>query len=113
MQVDQDVPMVVTPAPSSPESIAVPADLDRLLSHYDSVGLPQSLADLGLADLDFQCILAHMAQDKKVKNGRLTFILARGIGEAFITQDVSEDEVLAVLAARRGSAPLAGRRVEA
>ena len=89
------------------------ADLDRLLSHYDSMGLPQSLADLGLADLDPQRILAHMAQDKKVKDGRLTFILARGIGEAFITQDVAEDEVLAVLAARRGSAPLAGRRVEA
>ena len=54
-----------------------------------------------------------MGQDKKVKDGRLTFILARGIGKAFITQDVSEDEVLATLAARRGSAPVAGRRLEA
>ena len=98
---------------SCDKGLCPPADLDRLLSHYNSVGLPQSLADLGLDDLDPQRILAHMAQDKKVKDGRLTFILARGIGEAFITQDVAEDEVLAVLAARRGSAPLAGRRVEA
>ena len=89
------------------------AHLDRLLAHYDDVGLPQSLADLGLADIDPQRVLSHMSQDKKVKDGRLTFILARGIGEAFITQDVSEAEVLATLAARRGSAPVAGRRVEA
>ncbi len=89
------------------------ADLERLLGHYDSVGLPQSLADLSLAEIDLERVLAHMGQDKKVKNGRLTFILARGIGQAFITQDVSEAEVLAALAARRGSAPVAERRVGA
>ncbi len=34
-----------------------------------------------------------MGQDKKVRAGRLTLILARGIGEAFITRDVAPDTV--------------------
>ena len=38
-----------------------------------------------------------MAQDKKVIDGQLRFILARGIGEAFVTADVPRDAVLAVL----------------
>ena len=38
-----------------------------------------------------------MHQDKKVKNGKLTFILARGIGKAFVAPDIEEPAVLAVL----------------
>ena len=38
-----------------------------------------------------------MAQDKKVKRGSLTFILARGIGESFIARDVAPDEVRSFL----------------
>ena len=38
-----------------------------------------------------------MAQDKKVSRGRLTFILTRGIGQAFIANDVAPSEVLAFL----------------
>jgi 3-dehydroquinate synthetase len=38
-----------------------------------------------------------MAQDKKVKRGKLTFILARGIGESFIANDVAPDDVRAFL----------------
>ena len=39
-----------------------------------------------------------IAQDKKVKRGKLTFILARGIGEAFVANDVDPAEVRAFLA---------------
>jgi 3-dehydroquinate synthase len=39
----------------------------------------------------------HIAQDKKVKRGRLTFILTRGIGEAFIANDVPPEKVKAFL----------------
>ncbi len=42
--------------------------------------------------------LAAMRQDKKVERGRLTFILARGIGESFIARDVDEASVSAFLA---------------
>ena len=38
-----------------------------------------------------------MAQDKKVKRGKLTFILARAIGESFIAPDVAVDDVRAFL----------------
>ena len=38
-----------------------------------------------------------MGQDKKVTDGKLTFILARGIGQSFITNDVGMADVTAVL----------------
>ena len=38
-----------------------------------------------------------MGQDKKVIDGQLRFILARGIGDAFVTSDVPSDTVLALL----------------
>jgi 3-dehydroquinate synthetase len=41
-----------------------------------------------------------IAQDKKVKRGKLTFILVRGIGEAFVENDVDAAEVRAFLADR-------------
>jgi 3-dehydroquinate synthetase len=39
-----------------------------------------------------------ISQDKKVKRGQLTFILVRGIGQAFVTREVGPDEVRAFLA---------------
>ena len=39
-----------------------------------------------------------IAQDKKVKRGQLTFILVRGIGQAFVARDVEADEVRAFIA---------------
>ena len=41
-----------------------------------------------------------MGQDKKVVDGKLTFILARGIGEAFITRDVDATPLRALLSER-------------
>jgi 3-dehydroquinate synthetase len=41
-----------------------------------------------------------MAQDKKVKRGRLTFILLRGIGQAYVAPDVDPAEVRAFLATK-------------
>ena len=41
--------------------------------------------------------MRHIAQDKKVKRGRLTFILTRGIGQAFIANDVPPEGVKAFL----------------
>ena len=42
-------------------------------------------------------MLEHMRADKKVRGGRLTFILARGIGQAFVCREVEDDDVRAVL----------------
>ncbi len=44
-----------------------------------------------------EALLALMGQDKKVIDGKLRFILARGIGEAFVAEDVPPDLVTALL----------------
>jgi 3-dehydroquinate synthetase len=43
-------------------------------------------------------LMALIAQDKKVRRGKLTFILVRGIGQAFVAPDVDPAEVRAFLA---------------
>ena len=63
-------------------------DAERARRHLQAVGLPTRPADRGLGDIPVSRLLGHMAQDKKVRDGRLTFVLARGIGEAFVTRDV-------------------------
>ncbi len=74
-------------------------DVQRLEEHLRSVSLPASLADIQGEKPDAGMILSHMVHDKKAKDGNLTFILARGLGRAFISTDVPLDVVRAVLAA--------------
>jgi len=70
----------------------------RVEAHLTSVGLPTRLGDIP-GDLPGpEKLLDIMRQDKKEVAGKLTFILVRGIGEAFITRDVAEEDVLAFLA---------------
>ncbi len=65
----------------------------RVQRHLAAVGLPTHLQDIagfrqeGLADAD--ALMALMAQDKKVKRGKLTFILLEQIGRAVIANDVA------------------------
>jgi len=72
-------------------------DAARIKSHLAAVGLPTSLQDIagfsqeGLADAD--TLMALMAQDKKVKRGRLVFILLQAIGRAAIVSDVEPSRV--------------------
>ncbi len=72
-------------------------DATRIEAHLKATGLPTRLRDIPgfLAGADE--ILAAMRQDKKVERGKLTFILARGIGESFIARDVDEAKVSAFL----------------
>jgi 3-dehydroquinate synthase len=73
------------------------ADAARVERHLASVGLPTRLQDIagfaqeGLADAD--ALMALMAQDKKVKRGRLTFILLQAIGRAVVANDVEPARV--------------------
>jgi 3-dehydroquinate synthase len=73
------------------------ADAERATRHLAAVGLPTKLSQVtgGLPDADR--LMDLIAQDKKVKRGKLTFILARGIGEAFIASDIDAAEVRAFL----------------
>jgi len=69
------------------------ADAERVRQHLAAVGLPTHLSEVvgGLPDADR--LMDLISQDKKVKRGRLTFILARGVGGAFIVPDVEAAEV--------------------
>jgi 3-dehydroquinate synthase len=74
-----------------------PAEAARLERHLVDVGLPTRLQDIagfaqeGLADAD--ALMSLMAQDKKVRRGKLTFILLEAIGRAVIARDVDPTRV--------------------
>lgn len=74
-------------------------ETERLRRHLVAMGLPTGVEQIGLPGLTPEVMLHHMRQDKKVTDGRLTFVLARGIGRAFVERDVAEDTVMAMLAA--------------
>ncbi len=75
--------------------LAPAEDADRLRRHLASVGLPSSPLDVEGQAWDAQDLVDRMGSDKKVRDGRLTFILAHGMGKAFVTQDVDRQSVLA------------------
>jgi 3-dehydroquinate synthase len=66
-------------------------------AHLSEMGLKRDLADIPGDLPDADGLLALMAQDKKVVDGRLRFILARGIGDAFVAEDVDPAAVREVL----------------
>ena len=73
-----------------------PEDAARTRRHLGRIGLPTGLSGRNWPP---ERLLGHMGRDKKVVDGRLTFILVRGIGQAFISREVAADDVKAVLAA--------------
>ena len=82
-------------------------DPSRLRAHLRDMKMKVDLSDIKGDLPDADALIALMAQDKKVSGGKLTFILARGIGKAFITRDVPRDVLHTLLtdalAARTGS----------
>ncbi|MPZ39014.1 MAG: 3-dehydroquinate synthase [Rhizobiales bacterium] len=74
------------------------AEAERAVSHLATVGLPTRISDVpgGVSDIDR--LMTLIAQDKKVARSKLTFILARGVGNAFIAKDVDAADVRAFLA---------------
>jgi len=69
----------------------------RVRAHLRDMKMKADLSDIAGELPDADGLLSLMAQDKKVVDGRLRFILARGIGDAFITPDVPPDAVRRVL----------------
>jgi 3-dehydroquinate synthase len=79
-----------------------PADADRAGRHLAAVGLPTRLADVPGGVPGTDALMELIAQDKKVKRGKLTFILARAIGQTFVADEVEPAQVHAFLAEQRG-----------
>lgn len=70
---------------------------ERVTAHLRAVGLPTKISDIPGGKADAAELQRLMGQDKKVKGGKLAFILARDIGQAFVTRDVAPETVLAFL----------------
>ncbi len=73
-------------------------DAVRVQRHLETVGLPTRLGQVPGGVGNASGLLDAMRQDKKVKRGEMTFILARGIGQSFIARGVPEDAVAGFLA---------------
>ena len=71
-------------------------DADRVVAHLRKVGLPHDCASAGVK-ASGERLAGHMAHDKKKAGGRVPFILARGIGQAFVDKSVALEEVAAFL----------------
>ena len=63
-------------------------DAERASAAIAAAGLPCRMAELDPGPFGADALIGHMAQDKKAEGGRLTFILAHGIGQAFVARDV-------------------------
>ncbi len=68
-------------------------DAGRVAHHLAAVGLPTRIRDVPRLNVTADRLMDLIAQDKKVKRGKLTFILSRGIGQAFIANDVDPAQV--------------------
>ena len=69
----------------------------RVRAHLVNMGMKKDLSDI-IGELpDADGLIALMGQDKKVVDGKIAFILARGIGEAFVEKNVDMDVVRGVL----------------
>ncbi len=69
----------------------------RVRAHFDMMGMKKDMGDIPGQLPDAEALIELMRQDKKVRQGRLTFILARGIGEAFVCRDADLGVVRGVL----------------
>ena len=78
-------------------AMASETDRDSLCDHLKTVGLPVDLTGLAGGNWTADALLDHMGRDKKTQDGKLTFILARAIGNSFVANDVDHDAVKGVL----------------
>lgn len=74
-------------------------DGERFIRHLEAVGLPTRIRDISGKRPSLQELTEHMHHDKKVKDGRINFVLLQSIGDAIVTARVPADVLNAILAA--------------
>jgi 3-dehydroquinate synthase len=84
---------------SAAQGLCSGQDAQRAVRGVAASGLPVTLADVPGHPFDAARLVAHMGQDKKAEGGKLTFILARGVGDAFVARDVDAEAVRRFLVA--------------
>jgi len=72
-------------------------DAARVRRHLGAVGLPTGINFTNSVVWSPKRLIGHMARDKKVTGGQMTFILAHGIGKAFVTRDIPDGELAAFM----------------
>lgn len=77
----------------------------RVAAHLRAMGMKATLSDIAGELPDADGLIALMGQDKKVKDGQVTFILARDIGDAFVANGVDMAQVRALLAEELAARP--------
>jgi len=89
--------MVLAHQFSARMNLCSPDDGKRVEAHLREVGLPTTMDEIPGGLPPAEKLMDAIAQDKKVKAGKLTFILTRGIGQSFVADDVPQSEVVAFL----------------
>lgn len=67
-------------------------DVEQVVEHFKKIGLPTE-PKKHLPKWDIDALVSHMQADKKVKDGKIVFILVRGIGKAFVDENVAEADL--------------------
>ena len=78
---------------SAAQGLCAGQDAARATAAIAAAGLPTRLDEVPGHPFDATALVRHMAQDKKAEAGRLTFILSRALGDAFVAKDVDADAV--------------------
>jgi 3-dehydroquinate synthase len=78
---------------SAEQGLCPTEDVARVERHLAAVSLPSKVADIPGKGPTTGQLLRLMAQDKKVKGGKLALVLVRGIGQAFVERDVALDRL--------------------
>ncbi|NNM75520.1 3-dehydroquinate synthase [Sphingomonas sp. ID1715] len=77
---------------SAERGLCPEGDAARVVEHLRRLGLPHDAVSAGVG-APGERLAAHMAHDKKKAGGRVPFILARGIGQAFVDKSAELGEV--------------------
>jgi 3-dehydroquinate synthase len=88
--------MVLAAKFSQARGLCGPSVAQRLKAHLSASGLPADFKALAgqmgrMPSLDE--LMGYMEQDKKVRDGQLTFVLVKGIGQAFVANDVPRETI--------------------
>jgi 3-dehydroquinate synthase len=75
---------------------AVAEDAQNVAQLLQRAGLPTTLSEAGVT-ANGATLVDYMRHDKKMSAGTLPFLLARGIGQTFLSKDVVLDDVAAFL----------------
>ncbi|MGE3333039.1 MAG: 3-dehydroquinate synthase [Rhodospirillaceae bacterium] len=96
--------MVLAFALSARLGLCPAADVEKVRAHLKAVALPvDPPRNSARGKITAAMLIAHMSQDKKMKDGAVNFVLARRIGEAFMSRDVPPAALEATLSAALAS----------